>query len=129
MQKIMSDVRAFHEKFGQPYNRLPRELPRDLWDFRYNFLHEELSEYHSAMIHRDLEKQFDALIDLMYVAAGTAYLHGFRMPEGWDRVQAANMAKVAAKSADESRAASGRGSTYDIIKPPGWKPADLKDLL
>lgn len=154
---MTSDVAAFHKKFtglGQAVPVGPQELDDELALFRIGFMVEELSEYAQAagfanisesldalqdhiknkarwMVFRasekgrDLEKQFDALVDLVYVALGTSYEHGFDFDEGWRRVQAANMKKVLAKSADESK----RGFRFDVVKPKGWKPPDLSDLV
>jgi predicted HAD superfamily Cof-like phosphohydrolase len=88
-------------------------------------MQEELNEYCEAVLNQDLEKQFDALIDLVYVALGTAYMQGFQFDVGFDRVHEANMQKVRAKRKEDSL----RGSTYDVIKPKNWAPASLKDLV
>lgn len=121
----MADIRAFHEKFKLGYNGSPRELEQELGSFRIKFMQEELDEYREAYVRGDLEKQFDALIDLVYVALGTAYLQGLPFQEGWRRVHLANMAKVRAKKKEESK----RGSEYDIVKPPGWTAPTFTDLL
>jgi predicted HAD superfamily Cof-like phosphohydrolase len=90
---------------------------------RRRLLREELEEYCTA---DNLEEQLDALVDLMYVLLGTAYLHGFnRFGEAWSRIQAANMLKVRATVPEDSP----RGSTLDVVKPPGWSPASLTDLV
>lgn len=123
--EMMRDVVAFHEKFGINYDGPPRELPHDIATFRMQFLDEELREYMDAVASHDLEKQFDALIDLVYVALGTAHLQGFQFRRGWKRVQQANMAKVRANSENKST----RHATFDIVKPPCWVPPTLKDLL
>lgn len=99
----------------------------------------------------DLHEALDALVDLQYVLLGTAYLMGFfkevrlveeviedpdSLPhpmerfttifeEAWARVQKANMSKVRAKSAGESK----RNSSFDVVKPKGWKPPNFTDLL
>jgi predicted HAD superfamily Cof-like phosphohydrolase len=121
----MSDIKAFHEKFKLGYNGSPRELEQELGSFRIKFMQEELDEYREAYVRGDLEKQFDALIDLVYVALGTAYLQGLPFQQGWRRVHLANMAKVRAKKKEESK----RGSEYDIVKPPGWTAPQFFDLL
>lgn len=125
MRRVMSDIRAFHERFGLEYDGEPRELPKDLRDFRYRFLEEELEEYEAAAEEGDLPGMFDALIDLIYVAAGTLYLHGFPAELGWERVHGANMKKVRAGDAGESK----RLSTHDVVKPHGWEEPDLGELL
>lgn len=119
------DIRAFHEKFELGYNEGPRKLDAEMQAFRIKFLKEELQEYVDAVKMGNLEKQFDALIDLVYVAIGTSYLHGFPFRKGWNRVQLANMSKVLATSAADST----RGYSKDVVKPKGWKAPDLSDLV
>ena len=142
---MMLDIEAFHQKFGLEYTGKPRMLEPDLFGFRLGFLHEELKEYNEEQAgliealtaddgkpdHRrialGLHQQLDALVDLVYVALGTAYLQFGPdvFHEAWKRVQTANMAKVRAESADQSK----RGSTFDVVKPQGWTPPDHHDLV
>ena len=137
----VADIEEFHEKFDLIYDGRPRALPRDLQKFRQKFLSEELGEYFShvdlayralevsfldeAEITHHLEEMLDGLVDLVYVAVGTAYLHGFDFAEAWRRVHAANMTKVRAQSAAHSK----RGSTHDVVKPPGWEAPSHTDLV
>lgn len=122
---IVSDVSDFHKKFGLSYTDGPRELPASLAHFRSGFLAEELTEYCRACESGDLEGQLDALVDLVYVAVGTAYLQGFDFQAAWDRVHTANMAKVRAERAEQSK----RGSKFDVVKPAGWTAPVLTDLV
>ena len=130
---MITDIKDFHEKFGLEYNGKPRSLPGDMPDFRRDFMYEELQEYCDASVIDDKEEMFDALIDLMYVTLGTAYLHGFDFEEGWARVHAANMAKIRAVNTESAALVkamgTGRDPTYDVVKPEGWTPATLADLL
>lgn len=141
----MQDMVDFHEKFDLAYNGKPRALPKELADFRFGFLKEELHEYKDAthildlelntegrphdpgMVTATMEDQLDAMVDLAYVLFGTAYLHGYadRWQEAWDRVHAANMAKVRATDASQSA----RGSTLDVVKPKGWVKPTHVDLV
>ena len=116
MNKFLQDIKDFHEKFQLTYIGPPRELPDELAKFRKAFMEEELDEYIDS---RYLPGKLDALVDLMYVVLGTAYLHGFPFEEAWRRVHEANMKKVRAQS---SR------SKFDVIKPEGWTPPALSDL-
>ena len=126
------DIEEFHSKMQLIYNDPPRMLPRDLAEFRVKFLYEELNEYELALM-PDIPltaarvKSFDALIDLVYVALGTSYLHGYNFREGWRRVHAANMRKVRATGADDPL--STRKHAADVVKPDGWKAAKLEDLI
>lgn len=136
------DIAEFHMKFGLAYDGPPRVLPTELADFRKRFMDEELDEYakHEAKASFErfatatpdlanytfhLEEMLDALVDETYVVLGTAYLHGFNFREAWRRVHAANMEKVRALRASDSK----RGSVYDVIKPPHWQPPDHSDLV
>ena len=119
---MFDDIKSFHQKYGIDYDGPPRKLPAELLRLRRNRLWEEIIEYIDA---DSLEDQFDALIDLVYIALGTAYLHGFPFDEGWRRVHEANMKKVRAERPEQSR----HGSTFDIVKPKNWTPPDLSDLV
>ena len=143
------DVGDFHEKFNllntthgvvEPY-----PVNSDLVIFRVKFLLEEILEFCTATgvqvqvdpqnhaielnwnprVKYNPAEAFDALIDLVYVALGTAHLFGFPWQQGWRLVQRANMAKVRASSAADSK----RGSALDVIKPPGWTPPNIARLL
>lgn len=124
------DVGRFHKKFNLPevYSTRfgPKEVTPELMDFRIKFLQEELDEFKEGNDETDHAKMFDALIDLVYVALGTAHLLGYPWIYGWEAVQDANMAKVRAK-ADGSNSA--RGSSYDVVKPEGWVPPDIIGVL
>jgi predicted HAD superfamily Cof-like phosphohydrolase len=147
---LFGDIAAFHEKFKLEYAGNARDLSEELLRFRIDFMVEELIEYvfpygnnvaldtlrddfkkimtgnaTPAVTQAGLAKRFDALIDLVYVALGTAYLYGFNFNEGWRRVQRANMSKVRAERVDQST----RGSTFDVVKPVGWTPPVLDDLV
>ena len=135
------DVGAFHERHGLPTSGGQAEHrmlgPEEL-AFRVKFLREELQEYEEACAAGDPAGAFDALLDLCYVAHGTAHLHGFPWARGWDLVQAANMAKVRC-GIDHAWADgccgepewrhSKRGSALDVVKPPSWRPPDVAALL
>lgn len=147
-------VTEFHQKFGLEYDGPPRDLEDDLILFRIGFLLEELAEYaiaagfanlgegleneagliqernHHLCVRnddRDPEKMLDSLVDLSYVADGTAYLHGFDFDEAYERVHLANMQKIRVDS--ETLEGSVRKSKFDVVKPPGWTPASLADLV
>jgi predicted HAD superfamily Cof-like phosphohydrolase len=125
MTDLMKDINEFHIYFGIHYQGPPRELPKDIRMFRTGFMREELAEYEYACHANDLEGQLDALVDLVYVALGSAHLHGFDFNEAWARVHDANMKKVKATKASDSK----RGYVHDVVKPPGWVPPNLADLV
>lgn len=124
------DVGRFHKKFNLPevYSTPfgPKKVTSELMEFRIKFLQEELDEFKEGNDETDHVKMFDALIDLVYVALGTAHLLGYPWIYGWEVVQDANMTKVRAKT-DGSNSA--RGSSYDVVKPEGWVPPDIIGVL
>ena len=150
-QSNFDDVGDFHAKFDLPsvthQGPYPRHPDTDLRMFRMVFLLEELQEYLEAQgvelqpwpdggfnfkivdqekfRHPDHAKMFDSLLDLAYVTFGAAHVHGYPWQEGWERVQAANITKERATSAEQSD----RGGLWDVIKPPGWTPPDIEGLL
>lgn len=127
-QDFLEDIKAFHEKFQLSYKAGPRLLSPELKDFRAKFMREELDEYLLSYLSNEvtaMELSLDALVDLVYVALGTAYLHGYDFREAWRRVHLANMRKQRVLNPADSK----RGSTYDVIKPPGWQAPYMRDLV
>lgn len=129
MRTNHADVWAFHTKFGVPAPETPQLMSAEDFDFRFKFLQEELKELHDAYSEQDLAKAADALIDLVYVALGTAIWMGLPWQLLWDEVQAANMAKTRAPSASASLDSTGRGHQFDVIKPAGWTPPRIEEAL
>ena len=120
------DVGTFHKKFGlRAHDPGPIEITEELLQFRLKFLKEELQEFEDASVIGDHAGMADALVDLVYVALGTAHMFGYPWGELWDDVQSANMAKQRAQSATESA----RGTAWDVIKPPGWVPPRTAEIL
>lgn len=125
MPDLFKDIQDFHEKFGLKYDGEPRFLDADHEMFRTMFLYEEMEEIMDGIATSNMEEIFDGLIDLVYVALGTAYLMGLDFNEGWRRVHEANMAKVRVDHPENSK----RGSAFDVVKPEGWEPPYLTDLI
>lgn len=145
MTTNFDDVGDFHERFDLPHVHQdpyhpclhisekqsrtcpgPRNIDAALREFRVNFMQEELDEFCRGVTAEDHAQMFDALLDLVYVAMGTAHLLGYPWQEGWDAVQRANMEKVrAAKDGSDSK----RASAWDVVKPKGWRAPDIRGIL
>lgn len=107
------DVHAFMEKFDLGAKTEVTHVSKDVLDWRFKLMDEELNEFASAAATQDMAKMADALIDLAYVTHGTALVMGLPWEDLWDDVHCCNMAKV--------RGTSHRGvGGPDVIKPPGW---------
>lgn len=118
-------VAEFHQKFGLEPTERPDFPYEEIWKLKNVHMQEELDEIRAAAINGNLEEYFDGLIDLVYVALGAAYLAGLPFDQGFFRVHQANMKKMRALRTQDSK----RGSTYDIVKPPGFVPPSLTDLV
>lgn len=119
------DVYLFHEKFGLVPEGPPALPSLELQEFRGNFMKEELLEFLMACDDADLPGAADALVDLVYVAMGTAILMGLPWQDLWNEVQRKNMEKMRASDATRSK----RHSALDVIKPEGWTPPDHTEAL
>ena len=118
-------VADFHKKFGLDPTEQPDFPFEEIWILKNNHMQEELNEIRAAAINGNLEEYFDGLIDLIYVALGAAYLANLPFNQGFIRVHQANMTKIRALREEDSK----RGSTYDIVKPPGFVAPTLTDLI
>lgn len=116
MDKELQEIRDFQERFD-----LKEPATWSLLAQRYEFLGEELHELSEAIDQRDPVAVFDALLDLVYVAKGTALLLGLPWEAGWAEVHRSNMDKVPGGK-------TGR-LNKDMIKPQGWVGPRLEPLL
>ncbi len=122
---MLHDVAAFYERFGIPAPATPRLMERKILRFRTSRLIEELMEFVDAHGAGDLAAAADALVDLVYVALGTAIGMGLPWPEIWEAVHAANMKKERAGTEARSR----HRFAGDVVKPEGWQAPDLWPIL
>ncbi|MFZ9475305.1 MAG: nucleoside triphosphate pyrophosphohydrolase family protein [Bacteroidia bacterium] len=122
--ELLDQVIVMHHKFQLDAEASPSQLTDDEKAFRALAMHEEVSEYQEATT---LADQLDALVDLQVFLLGTVHRHGFEhiFEKAFNRVMQANMKKVMAQSAEQSK----RGFKRDLIKPKGWTAPDLRDLV
>ena len=147
MYQIFKDVADFHEKFGLEWKGPLRFLDPEMAKFRHGFSSEENDEWleknelglkraaaapvvngDDFLVRDAFAEQLDAFVDQLYVMVGTMYLQGFTLEQfekAWERVHSANMSKVRAESAADSK----RGSAFDVVKPTDWSPPCHIDLI
>jgi len=117
-----TDVKDFHQAFGQRIGEKP-ELPNQAErDLRTNLLAEELMEYRDAEKANELVEIADALADIIYIACGTAVSYGIPLDDVFAEVHRSNMAKLV--DGKVLRRADGK-----IQKPEGWQPPDIEGVL
>lgn len=113
---FLSDVKAFHAKFGMldyPLTDIgPRHVTKRKLRERLECMREELNEFELAIESQNLPDLADALVDVIYFAVGTAAQMNLPLQALWDDVHRANMAKV--------RGIGHRGHVVDVIKPTHW---------
>lgn len=136
MSNYFDDVGKFHEKFNLPvadsatesaHCRLPQLLSRKEFNFRTAFLFEEIRELIEGYGEQDLAKMADALVDIVYVALGTAHYAGVPFDELWKEVQRANMEKRPWQEGDPVKPRNTTG--LEIVKPEGWISPDIRGIL
>jgi predicted HAD superfamily Cof-like phosphohydrolase len=120
--KYDTDADAFLDKFNM---RVGADITAQQLETRVQHLREELTELETAIRNNDAAEQLDALVDLTYIAIGTARMQNWDFAEAWRRVHTANMQKIRAERAADSK----RGTTFDVVKPADWQAADISDLV
>ena len=106
---------------GLPRPSTPTMLDPERLDWFSTAIKEELTELHDA---EDLHEQVDAILDLMYFAAGRMHEMGVDGAACFDLIHGANMAK---QQGSLAKRPGSRG--HDAIKPEGWVPPDLWPVL
>ena len=122
---LIKDIDNFHKKYGFEKNEkvgIPDD--NELVNFRTAFLMEELAEYTNAITKKDAAGALDALVDIVYIALGTAWLFNLPFEKAWQEVQKANMSKVRAKDKTGKR-----GTKFDVIKPKDWKAPNIERII
>lgn len=121
---MVRDIHDFHKKFSLAPAIPAGSVSFEMMNFRKKFLEEELAEFVKGMEEADSNQMLDALVDLVYVAIGTAYLCNWPFGTAWQRVHAANMTKIRAERPEQSK----RGTAFDVVKPKLWVSPNLCDL-
>lgn len=150
IDRCISDVSAFHTKFGIDVNPLDDAAQYDL---RVKRQQEEFDELNDEA--KNSADSADAVIDIIYIAAGTIdllkdrnglpgedhiYLQKGRLVQIfnklvtewkalplvalWEEVHSANMRKERG-----TEGTSKYGNKYDIVKPLGWTPPNIAKVL
>jgi predicted HAD superfamily Cof-like phosphohydrolase len=117
-----TDVRDFHQAFGQRIGEKP-ELP-DVSErtLRMKLITEEFNELCDAEEANDLVEVADAIADIIYIACGTAVSYGIPLDDVFAEVHRSNMAKLV--NGKVIRREDGK-----VQKPEGWTAPDIKSVL
>jgi len=117
-----TDVKEFHQAFGQRIGEKPDFPSEDERKLRVKLLREEVREYMDGESFNDLVEVADAIADIIYIACGTAVSYGIPLDDIFAEVHRSNMAKLVDGKA--LRREDGK-----IQKPEGWTPPDIRSVL
>ena len=117
-----TDVKDFHQAFGQRVGEYPNLPNQDERMLRKKLLAEEFEEYMTGEFDDDIVEIADALADIIYIACGTAVSYGIPLDEVFAEVHRSNMSKLV----DGKPIYREDGK---VLKPEGWMPPDVKGVL
>lgn len=115
----LDQVREFMTESGQTIKETPTVGHNG--QVRFKLMQEENREYLEAIEAGDIVEVLDALVDMQYILNGTILSHGLQdvFDEAYNRVHENNMTKRPFK----------KNALGKVIKPKGFKPVDLSDLV
>ncbi|MFI9393907.1 MazG nucleotide pyrophosphohydrolase domain-containing protein [Streptomyces bauhiniae] len=125
-------VSEFHRAFGLDARAIPTEISPELAAHRGELLAEEAAEVAEVSVTGPLDHLAQELADVVYVAYGTALVHGIDLDEVIAEIHRANMSKVG-PDGEISRREDGKvlkGDHYRapdvaaVLRRQGWTPAE-----
>jgi len=123
-------VRAFHLAFGLDARTTPTEVPPELAAQRGRLLAEEAAEVAEVSVTGPLDRLAHELADVVYVAYGTALVHGIDLDAVIAEIHRSNMSKLG-PDGQVSRRPDGKvlkGDHYAapdvsaVLRRQGWVP-------
>ncbi|MGW5372035.1 pyrophosphohydrolase domain-containing protein [Streptomyces sp. NPDC004009] len=123
-------VREFHLAFGLDAHGTPTEVAPELAAQRGELLAEEAAEVAEVSVGSPLDRLAHELADVVYVAYGTALVHGIDLDEVIAEIHRANMSKLG-PGGQVARRADGKvlkGEHYRapdvaaVLRRQGWRP-------
>ncbi|MFI8090491.1 MazG nucleotide pyrophosphohydrolase domain-containing protein [Streptomyces sp. NPDC086080] len=123
-------VREFHRAFGLDARDKPSEVSPDLAAHRGGLLAEEAREVAEVSVTGPLDRLAHELADVVYVAYGTALVHGIGLDDVIAEVHRSNMTKLG-PGGEVGRRADGKilkGDHYEapdvsaVLRRQGWTP-------
>ncbi|MER7929870.1 MULTISPECIES: MazG nucleotide pyrophosphohydrolase domain-containing protein [unclassified Streptomyces] len=125
-------VREFHLAFGLDARTTPTEVSPALAAHRGELLAEEAAEVAEVAVSGPLDRLAHELADVVYVAYGTALVHGVDLDAVIAEIHRSNMTKIG-PAGEISRRADGKvlkGEHYEapdvsgVLRKQGWDAGD-----
>ncbi|OII60754.1 hypothetical protein BJP40_07705 [Streptomyces sp. CC53] len=123
MRSVSELVREFHEAFGLAARTRPAEVPPEVARHRQDLLEEEVSELGEAAAAGGLVEFAHELADVVYVAYGTALVHGIDLDAVLEEVHRANMSKLGPDGRPSLR------SDGKVLKGDSYRAPDVAAVL
>ncbi|MET8947260.1 MazG nucleotide pyrophosphohydrolase domain-containing protein [Streptomyces sp. NPDC004542] len=123
-------VHEFHRAFGLDARTVPTEVAPELAAHRGELLAEEAAEVAEVSVTGPLDRLAHELADVVYVAYGTALVHGIDLDQVIAEIHRANMSKLG-PDGQTARRADGKvlkGEHYRapdvaaVLRRQGWAP-------
>ncbi|MFD7405318.1 MazG nucleotide pyrophosphohydrolase domain-containing protein [Streptomyces sp. NPDC059866] len=125
-------VREFHLAFGLDVRTAPTQIPQAQAAHRGELLAEEAAEVAEVSVTGPLDRLAHELADVVYVAYGTALVHGIDLDQVIAEIHRSNMTKLG-PDGQVARRADGKvlkGEHYEApdvtgaLRRQGWEPGD-----
>ncbi|MEU6477860.1 hypothetical protein ABZ858_13360 [Streptomyces sp. NPDC047017] len=123
-------VREFHRAFGLDVRATPARVSPELAAHRGELLAEEAAEVAEVSVDGPLDKLAHELADVVYIAYGTALVHGVDLDAVIAEIHRSNMTKLG-PDGQVARRADGKvlkGDHYEapdvsaVLRRQGWEP-------
>ena len=118
MDKYQEWVKDFHYKYGITVNEKPTIPDEKTRKLRMILIEEEFKEFIEATQSGNIVQIADAIVDLMYIAYGSAVSYGIDVEPIFHEVHRSNMTKEGNMREDGK-----------VLKGNGWKPPNVESLL
>ncbi|MGI5378695.1 MazG nucleotide pyrophosphohydrolase domain-containing protein [Streptomyces sp. CA-251387] len=116
-------VREFHLAFGLDARSTPTEVSPELAAHRGELLAEEAAEVAEVCVNGPLDRLAHELADLVYVAYGTALVHGIDLDAVLAEIHRSNMSKLG-PDGQVARRADGK-----VLKGEHYRAPDVSAVL
>ena len=116
-------VHEFHRAFGLDARETPTEVAPELAAHRGELLAEEAAEVAEVAVTGPLDQLAHELADVVYVAYGTALVHGIDLDEVIAEIHRANMSKIG-PDGQVARRADGK-----VLKGEHYRAPDVSAVL
>ncbi|MFF9037691.1 MazG nucleotide pyrophosphohydrolase domain-containing protein [Streptomyces sp. NPDC014892] len=116
-------VREFHQAFGLDVRTAPTEVSPELAAHRGELLAEEAAEVAEVAVDGPLDRLAHELADVVYVAYGTALVHGIDLDAVIAEIHRSNMTKLG-PDGRVARRADGK-----VLKGDHYRAPDVSSVL